>query len=607
MSKSHTALLVEAEDFSHYGGWVLDSQFELQMGSPYLMAHGLGRPVEDARTTVMIPEAGVYNVWVRAKDWVPSHHPGRFQLAINGEVVGVELGANGRDWSWDAVGQVQLASGETSLVLHDLTGFNGRCDAIYLTTGDDTPVDGAGQDARAWRKSLRGLPAQPVDGGQFDVVVVGGGVAGCAAALSAAREGCRVALVHDRPVLGGNASNEIGLMPRGSIGGLVQELTARRENGDIVAFDVLAAADVTIKLEHRVFETVTDGARIVSIDIREARSGAETRLSAPMFIDCTGRAALGLLSGAEIMSGQESRSEYNEPLAPEQGDAMHHGNTLFFRTHMAPHPVDFPEVPWATEVAKDYANLSGQLKRPGADNGDGPVAGLNPNRPEFDFAKGFADVMAGTATVMDFPATHFWEYGQWLDLYTEGEHIRDYLMRALYGTMWNVKNKDPENYANLEFEWIAHVAAQGEFKRYRGDHVLTELDIRNHTVFPDAVVQNDGAFCIHCAFQPGESDYDFRLKDWIWDVRDFKPYAIPFRCLYSTNVDNLMMAGKHISVTHVAGTSTKFIGNGAQHGTAVGIAAALCKKYETTPRGICENHIGELQGMVEHLTGHEHH
>lgn len=181
-------VLVEAEEFADFGGWVLDSQFELQMGSPYLLAHGLGRPVADARTTVTIPSAGTYSVWVRAKDWVPSHHPGRFTLSVNGNVLSSEFGANGRDWSWEKSDDVVLPAGVVTLVLHDETGFDGRCDAIYLTQGDDTPVDGAGEDARAWRKQLRGLPVQPIIAGEFDVVVVGGGVAGCAAALAATRQ-----------------------------------------------------------------------------------------------------------------------------------------------------------------------------------------------------------------------------------------------------------------------------------------------------------------------------------------------------------------------------------------------------------------------------------
>jgi hypothetical protein len=122
---------------------------------------------------------------------------------------------------------------------------------------------------------------------------------------------------------------------------------------------------------------------------------------------------------------------------------MHHGNTLFFRTPMADEPVPFPEVPWATEVSKDYANLSGQLTKPGQENGAGPVASSNPDNPIFQFS---AD--PSQAWMMRFPATHYWEYGQWFDPYTSGELVRDYLMRALYGTFWNVKNLEPEQYAN---------------------------------------------------------------------------------------------------------------------------------------------------------------
>ncbi|OQW74992.1 MAG: hypothetical protein BVN32_12120 [Proteobacteria bacterium ST_bin14] len=116
---------------------------------------------------------------------------------------------------------------------------------------------------------------------------------------------------------------------------------------------------------------------------------------------------------------------------------------------------------------------------------------------------------------------------------------------------------------------MAYVAAQGEFRRYRGDYVLTEQDIRNHVRFNDTLIASDGSFCIHCAWEPGEGKYDFRLKDWIFDMRDKQSSEIPFRCLYSVNIDNLLMAGKHISVTHIAGPATKLMGKDAQHGVAV--------------------------------------
>ncbi len=599
-----TRLLLEAEEFDDHGGWLLDSQFEIQMGSPYLLAHGLGRPVEDAVTTVEIPESAEYTVWVRAKDWVPSHSPGRFTVSVGGTTMPIELGANGEDWMWQDAGTVALAAGSTELRLHDLTGFDGRCDAIYLAADGSTPVDGANEAAIAWRREMRGLPTEPVDGGEYDVVVVGGGIAGCAATLSAARLGAKVALIQDRPFLGGNASKEIGLSPRGEAGPLIQEIADRNEDGDIAAQAIFDAdPNIDLFLESRIYDVATEGRRLVSVDARASRTGVETRFRAPVFIDTTGGAILGQIAGAELLSGQEGRDEYGEPRAPEQGDGMHHGNTVFFRTRIGDEPSEFPDVPWATEISKDYANLSGQLSQPGVENTPGPRPGQPADAdPVFDFN----EAPAGTNPMMAFPATHFWEYGQWLDLQAEAERVRDHLLRALYGTFSNVKRLDPEHYSNLEFDWVAHVPAQGEFVRYRGEHVLTEVDIREHTEFHDAVARNDGAFCLHYPFEPGESEYDFRLKDWVWDTRDDKPYAIPLRCLMSISFDNLLMAGKHISVTHVAGSSVKLMGNGGQHGAAVGITAYLCAEHGTDPRGIYDSYLGELQRLATEMTGCGH-
>ena len=589
-------ILIEAEDFDNYGGWLLDSQFETIMGSPYLLAHGLGRPVADATTTIQISGSGEYEVWVRAKDWVPSHHPGRFTLSIDGSNLQTEFGANGQDWAWQSAGKVSLAAGEVTLALHDLTGFDGRCDAIYLSRDGVAPPTDVDASSRAWRKMLRGLSNDPLAAGHYDVIVVGGGVSGSAAALAAARLGQRVALIHDRPVLGGNASVEIGLMPRGTQGALLKELSERTPDGDLKALSLLQAEPTaSVFLEHRIVGLKKDGARIVSVDAVTARGGHERRFTGDMFIDASGVALLGVLAGADTLFGREARSQYNEPYAPEFADEMHHGNTLFFRTRMADRPTSFPDVPWAIEVAKDYANLSGQLVKPGIENGPGPSA--NPQTPAFRFGSR-NDV---------FPATHFWEYGQWLDPYTSGELVRDYLMRALYGTFSNVKRLDPVAYANLEFEWMAYVAAQGEFRRYKGDYVLTENDIRNHTRFPDTLIANDGSFCIHCAYEKGEeAPYDFRLKDWIFDMRDRQAYGIPFRCLYSANIDNLLAAGKHISVTHVAGSATKLMGNGAQHGVAVAAAASLCNRYQATPRELYEHRLDELKALVGQLTSCDH-
>ncbi|MBF6278657.1 MULTISPECIES: FAD-dependent oxidoreductase [Nocardia] len=583
-----TDLLVLATDFDDRGGWVLDSQFQSQMGGSYLLAHGLGTPVADASASVEVPHPGEYHVWVRAKDWVPAHHPGRFTVTIDGRALETEFGANGQDWSWERAGTVRLPAGAARIELHDLTGFDGRCDAIYLSLSDVPPPEGNNSVTRAWRRRLRGLPATPVDAGKFDVIVVGGGVTGAAGTLAAARLGLRVALIHGRPVLGGNASVEIGLTPRGETGPLVHELTARHPDGDLLARDVLdREANVSVFTEHEVFDVVVDGRRVTAVDARDTHTGAECRFTAPIVIDCSGTAIVGLLAGARTLFGNESSAEYGEPSAPGEHLDQHHGHTVFFRTRESDGAVAFPDVPWAQEVAKDYANLNGQLIKPGEDNGPGPVAGR------------FRTPDPETRRRMLVPATHFWEYGQWLDPYTQGEEIRDHLLRAVYGTFANVKQIEPETYANLALDWVAFVAGQGEFRRYLGDYVMTENDIREHRHFADVVVLNSGAFCLH---YPIDENYDFRLRDWKWDTRDGLPFEVPFRCLYSADLDNVMMAGKHISVTHIAGSVTKFMGNGAQHAIATAAAAALCLKYRVTPRRLATDHIDELQRTVAGLT-----
>ena len=164
-------ILIEAGAFDEYGGWILDSQFVDQMGSPYLLAHGLGVPVASAKTKVHIPEAGQYRVWVRAKDWVPSHHPGRFQVRINGTPLDIEFGANGKDWTWQDGGTVRLGPESVTIELKDDTGFDGRCDAIFLTTSDKVPPEGVDDAARTGRRRLLGLPEKPVEAGEFDVPI----------------------------------------------------------------------------------------------------------------------------------------------------------------------------------------------------------------------------------------------------------------------------------------------------------------------------------------------------------------------------------------------------------------------------------------------------
>ena len=136
-SATAAELLVEAESFSKHGGWTVDPQFMDVMGSPYLLAHGLGKPVADAEQLVEFPQPDVYRLWVRTKDWVPSHHPGRFQVPIDGRTIDETFGTEGEDWFWHDGKTVEISGDTATIKLHDLTGFDGRCDALFFTTDMD--------------------------------------------------------------------------------------------------------------------------------------------------------------------------------------------------------------------------------------------------------------------------------------------------------------------------------------------------------------------------------------------------------------------------------------------------------------------------------------
>ena len=535
-------LLVEAEGFADRGGWVVDAQFMPQMGSSYLLAHGLGKPVANAVTSVEFPRPGSYRVWVRTKDWVPSHHPGRFRVLVDGTPLGPTFGIVGEGWMWQDGGTVEIERQQVTIELEDLTGFDGRCDALLFTTDDDfRPPEQPDEEMADWRRELLGLPDVPPTAGELDLVVVGGGVAGCAATLTAARLGLSVALVQNRPVLGGNASSEIRIPPAG-IGGPIVDEVAGPQRARVLE----AEENVSLFLGWQAFRVQTEGNRITSVDAKNTVTNRELRFSAPVFIDCTGDGWIGYWAGAEYRMGREARSEFNESMAPEEADKMTHGATLFFKLAMGEEPAPFPEVPWATEVSRDH---------------------------------------------LDLKSDHSWEYGHHRDMIADAEPIRDHLLRAIYGTFATAKRKFPKAAERAALKRVDYVAARGESRRLMGDHVLTENEIKSKGPFDDAVATGSLVFCLH---YPGEQ-HDFRNR---MELTPVEPYPIPFRCLYSRNVENLMMAGRDASATHIAYSSIKLMKTGGQMGRAVGAAAMLSKKYDTTPRGVYQKHIKELQDVV---------
>lgn len=203
------SLLVEAESFAEKGGWVVDPQFVEQMGSPYLLAHGMGKPVENAKTQVTFESTGKYHVWVRTKNWAPGDWdaPGRFRIVVNGVELPEDLGTRS-GWRWQYAGRLEVEGVNAEIELRDITGFEGRCDAIYFSTRKKSPPN-SHEELASWRAEIHKKKYGEAEVLSYDLVVVGGGLAGCAASIAAAEQGLKVALVHDRPVLGGNASSEI--------------------------------------------------------------------------------------------------------------------------------------------------------------------------------------------------------------------------------------------------------------------------------------------------------------------------------------------------------------------------------------------------------------
>ena len=557
-----TTALIEAESFSNKGGWVVDPQFVQQMGSPFLLAHGGGTPVADVSGTLTVPEPGTYRVWVRTRDWVPSHPdaPGAFKVRVNGQELAPVFGTVSGTWNWQDGGTVQVTGTTATIVLHDLTGFDGRCDAIAFIKGSDQPPPAGGPELAAWRAAVRGEPPDPPQTESYDCVVVGGGIAGCCASLAASRSGLRVALIHDRPFPGGNASQEIRVATRGEIRHpIVDEIDtfslgnrdSRTVGADAARATVLQAeTNLTVLMPWQAYAVGTnDRGRILHVDARHICTGERRRLAATVFIDCTGDGWLGYSAGAEFRMGREGASEFGESRAPAVADRMTMGNSLMWSTTNAGVPVPFPAVPismaWATEVAGTRADTGGDWN---------------------------------------------WEYGMHLDTIQDAEEIRDHLLRAIYGNFYNAKQKATN--ANLVFDFLPYIAGKRESRRLLGDYIVTQSDVVNGVFFEDAVGTATWGIDLHA---PTAISY---LSTYT--STPVARWYFPFRSLYSRNIPNLMMAGRCISVSHVALGSCRVQNTTGQMGVAVGFAAALCRKYGIEPREIYRNpdRMLELQARI---------
>ena len=422
---------------------------------------------------------------------------------------------------------------------------------------------------------------------EYDVVVVGGGLAGVCAAIASARNGAKTVIIQDRPVFGGNSSSEIRVPPGGATNGgawaretgVIEEIQlenlvrnhARTDSGmmnsiwDLVLYEkVRDQENLSFHLNTSARGVEMEGNRIKAVICEQLGSERRLRIKGKIFIDCTGDGTVGAAAGASFRMGREARDEFNESLAPEKADNVTQGSSLMFLARDVGRPVKFTPPPWAER----YPTEESLYKR-------------------------FHHIRK-----KEFGGFWWIEVGWPFNTIDQNEEIRDEALRHLLGVWDHIKNHGDHGAENMALEWIGFLPGKRESRRLMGDYILTENDVRNNTPFPDRVAYGGWFIDIHtpggilAKDQPpeplcGDPDKSDELR--------VELYSIPFRCLYSRDVENLMMAGRNISVTHVALGTTRLMLTCAVMGQAAGTAAAMCVRYGITPRELYRTRIKELQ------------
>ena len=578
------SLFLEAESFDSLGGWVVDSRSMLQMGSAYVMAHGMGVPVRDAETTCTIPESGRWTVWGRTRDWTAvwkrGNPAGIFQIKINGVTLPQILGTNGSAWAWQKAGTVELDAGNAEIALHDLSGFNGRCDALYLTTDPaEIPPDG-GKELEEFRKRKSGIICQD-DPDFYDLIVAGGGVAGMCTALAATRTGSKVLLLQDRPVLGGCNSSEIRVV----LGGLAHTECYPNlgrtldEFGPIIGGPYIAPAEEyeDYRKEH-VFKLhsedrckvllnecvvglekdPSDSSKIVSLISRSTLSGKEKRFRGRLFADCTGDAVIARMAGAEVMYGTEGRAKFNESLAPEEERCQVMGHSVLWQSRKTETPSSFPDIDWG--IPFDEKRV-------------------------YYLERGYWE----------------WESGQYRNQADDAEYIRDYGLMTIFANWSYLKNHSArrEEWANKELVWVSAIGGKRESYRVVGDYIMTQHDIERTDRPSDGTGGGTWSIDLHYPDPENEELFGEPFRSCAYHRGVGRTFQVPYRCLYARDVKNLFLGGRHISASHVAFSCVRVMRTLGILGEVIGMAASLCREENAYPRDIYETHFDKLKTMME--------
>lgn len=578
-----SSLFLEAESFRTHGGWVVDPSAMHKMGSAYLMAHGAGVPVADAETSLEITEPGDYTVRARTRDWTAvwkrGTPAGRFTLKIDGVELPQVLGTNGEKWAWQTAGKLFLSAGAHTLALHDLTGFNGRCDALYFSTDpDDVPPDD-GTMLEPFRRKKCGIRIAD-DPMEYDLIVAGGGIAGTVTALAAARLGLKSILLQDKAVPGGCNSSEIRVPLGGcthigkypNIGNTVREIApvwlmpgakapeCYEDTRKINAFRADCAGKAELRLNERVVSIETDPAepsRITAVITRHTVTGKETRYRGRLFSDCTGDGFVALAAGAKYMYGTEGRNVFGESLAPEESSNEVMGLSVLWTSMEEDHPVPFPDIDWGIEFNEQncYYLTSGDWET---------------------------------------------ETGQYRDQAEEAEYIRDYSLMTTFANWSYLKNRSlrKAEWANRRIDWISKCGGKRESRRILGDYVMTQNDIEQNIPHPDGTASISWSIDLH---YPEPENLDrfaepFRSCAYHRSLPSF--YPVPYRCLYANGIRNLFLGGRLISLSHVAFSAARVMRTLGNLGEVVAMAAKVCTEENVFPRDVYEHHFPKLQELM---------
>ena len=412
-----------------------------------------------------------------------------------------------------------------------------------------------------------------------DLCVVGGGIGGLLTAVAAARRGAKVALMHDRPVLGGNASSEIRMWICGAgtrvrnlqETGIMEEIAldnmARNPTRNWSLWDALLyekarfEPNIDLILNCACSEVEMDGARIMSVTGFQTTTQQRHTVRAKIFADCSGDSILAPLTGASFRVGREAKDEFGEEWGLDKADRRTMGSSLLIQARETDHKVEFSPPPWAYDFPDDEA--------------------LN-HKPHECLLK---------------PHTNFYwiELGGEADTIADAESLRDELLKIAFGVWDHMKNHGDHGADNWELEWVGFLPGKRESRRYVGDYTLTQQDVENGGKhFEDIVAYGGWQIDNHL---PGGFWMKSEGGAHLQKRRLSEPYAIPYRCLYSRDIENLMFAGRNISATHIAFASARVMGTIGIMGQAVGTAAALAVEKGVDPRGIYDDKalLRELQ------------